>query len=154
MRLLFIIIAMFLLDYGLLAQSRTGPLMIIDKIIVNADSSTVFSILNSNNINSHVFIESDSAMNILGEIGSFGAIIIETTDKESERRKQLTKDPYRYGDGELKVLVGDQLHKQSIMASIDPHTIEHISVLYPLDAIIKYGQECMNGLIVIKLGKK
>lgn len=134
-----------------ITYAQEKSLVALDGVFINSDSAETVEKLGIENIDSIVKLPQDSAINILGELGKNGLVIIQSKNRDTEISKSLRENQYKPFDVEIKYIVDGEQKGPEYLETIDPHQIKSIKLLYPLEAVMEYGIEMINGIVIIKM---
>jgi len=123
---------------GISTKYGENPLYIVDEV----EMEEGIDHLNRDDIESVSVMKDKFAMEVFGEKGKNGVIII-TTKKPEKKVKLNTND--------LLIIVDDKVMPADFnLSSINPDEIESVSVLKDVSAVDIYGEKGQNGVIIIK----
>lgn len=123
---------------GMSTKIGENPLYIVDGVEMEKEIDD----LNRDDVESVSMLKGKYAMEVYGEKGKNGVIII--TTKNPEKKVKLNTH-------DLLIIVDDQEMPANFdMNSIDPADIESLSVLKDLSAAELFGEKGKNGVIIIK----
>ncbi len=123
-------------------DGKKNPLVIVDGKKITHDE---FQEIKSENIESVSVLKNKSAVDVYGEEGKDGVILITTKKKPIIRSNDNVNL-----DGVLIVIDGEKMDSDFKLSSIIPEEIESISVLKNKSAVDLYGEEGANGVVIIE----
>lgn len=116
--------------------------------------------LDKNQISTVSVLKSPKSIDVYGERGQFGTMIITTNMYNKSRRlsiKQSSMSPFTINHASVSkpplILIDGKKVPNEAMEDLDPNTIKSISVLKDEASIERYGEEGKNGIIEIELKK-
>ncbi|MEQ8473109.1 MAG: hypothetical protein RIC35_18080 [Marinoscillum sp.] len=128
----------------------TQPLVCLDKVFIQYDSIEVVNNLGLERIKSYSFLNADTAQSLIGEYGRFGIIFLESVEPDDSIVSKIRNYQFKPEKAELNLIVNGETKETSYMQKLNPHEIKSIKVLRPLDAVIEFGVEMINGIIIIE----
>lgn len=123
-------------------DGKKNPLVIVDGKKITHDE---FQEIKPENIESVSVLKNKSAVDVYGEEGKDGVILITTKKKPIIRSNDNVNL-----DGVLIVIDGEKMDSDFKLSSIIPEEIESISVLKNKSAVDLYGEEGANGVVIIE----
>lgn len=129
-------------------EADTIPLHIVDGKEVTKEE---FDKLESDNIQSMFILKDKAAFEKYGERGKYGVVLVKTKDKTKDKDKIKTpKDSFkiRSKDG-LEPLIFIDGIKSEDYSHVDTDSIVSVSVIKDEQALKQYGEEGINGVILI-----
>ncbi|MCX6327352.1 MAG: TonB-dependent receptor plug domain-containing protein [Bacteroidia bacterium] len=132
----FIAISLAAQTYPSASNSKSGTLVLIDGKVCNTELNSIDPKL----VESVTVLKGQEAMNIYGESGRNGVILVTTNQPNSDRKL----------DSEILVIVNGKVCSTGLNL-IDPKRIESVSVLKDQAALKIYGEAGKKGVILVTL---
>lgn len=130
---------------GLISKT---PMIVIDGYPYRYDVELKKQKLNlsRNNIKQIDVLKRQTAINIYGEMGKQGVLLITTSESDRDRRLNPQNNV-------LVLLEGNKISLED-MKKIDPMDIDSVDIVKTKNEILKYTHDAYDGVIVIKLKKR
>ena len=132
------------------SRAQNSKAVAVDGYFTNRDSVFVSEYLGPDNIISVIELQTDSAVQLLGDAGKKGLIIFKSSDPHGEKSAYFRRQENRLITKPVSYIVNGAEPENFKMNSIDPASIKSVNVYTPLGAAQKFGCEKNGGVVFIQ----
>ena len=132
------------------SQAQNKKAVAVDGYFTCKDSAFVSEYLGTDNIQSVISLQPDSARKLLGDAGNKGLVVFKSSDPHGKKSTYFRQKENKLMTKPVSYFLDGTEMENFRVNSINPASIKTVNVYTPLGAAQKYGKAKNGGVVLVK----